>query len=512
MAEFKKIGFVGIMIFAVLSQAFIIAGGRELWFDPAFSIETAHQLNDGKEINFAEHDVHPPFYYYALAGWMQLHPESLLSEYQWAQELSWLLAIWFLVALLYFLSEVFGRSDASIAVFTYAVVSSTLLYFASEARMYILLLAFVATFLFLATDLKNKWCFSAAIAIVALMPMIHYFSVVAFPFMFAIAYVVSKNELAFDVRSILAWVRENYLIIVAALMGLLVASLFAIPQRLRSVGTWYQPPEIASYPSSIFYSTFIFDNFAVESGVLTTLMYYGFLIFIVWAIWKHFKYISSVIARGEALSKEDVVLSIMFSTALLPLLALTALSLCGGGGFCNLYHHRLFLVATWMLPIAALITLARVKGTRWFVEIGIVIVIACAALSFVSFTLGAHHELEKTIAKTPCEPILIGHESPFSALPYKVAQRDNGCEWRHFISTGISVEASRTSGFDVIPESEVYWNYSLPSEAFVYVMSESRSFENNPGFAARVANASRNGPFMIDEGIWLMFVDPEVAP
>ena len=82
-----------LLVFIGLSVFTIFVTDRESWFDVSFSLETVHTLRtEGfSSIDFQQHDVHPPAYYYALTLWSYANPTYLsspstgISEYHWAQ-------------------------------------------------------------------------------------------------------------------------------------------------------------------------------------------------------------------------------------------------------------------------------------------------------------------------------------------------------------------------------------------------------------------------------------------
>lgn len=496
------------LMFAVISFVFIgtglfhLSNDAELWFDPAFSLETAHQLNEGRDIDWASYDVHPGTYYVFLSNWMRFQPEGF-EEDTWARLLSLIAGLFVLSGTFIFLTNVFGFNQGALGTMVVGVVSTTAQFFALEPRSYIFLLAVVAWSLacssIIANNVNDKGYLSKLKVVVSwlvivgsvwLLPNLHYFGFLAVPFILLISYILIKERVGTK-----NWLRAFIPVLIVAIVAVsFVFFNIALPQRERSEGSWYQPPDITSFPSAMFYSAFIADDMVVESQFFEVALYYLFVGLAIFCAYRLFKMLR------EDPSVQTKVIAVMFATLVLPLLALVGLSACSSGGFCNLYHHRLFLVVTWLFPISCVLILFKnVQLKR-----AMVILLMIGFIMNLVFAAGAHHELDRTIAATPCEPILIGHESPFSMLPYKSEQRDNGCPWKHFVSTGISERRARTSGFDAVPSEEVYWNWTLPKSSFYYVESSSQSLYENEG----MENRSRTLLYL-DDGVGLVLIGAE---
>lgn len=484
---------IGAMLFFMIAQYNIFAVSSELWFDPAFSIETAHRINQGDQIFWGAHDVHFPLYYYTLAGWMKLNPG--LTEFNWARELSVFFGLIFLVSAGYFIFSVFGWKNG-IPAFTFlSVGATTLQYFTIEPRSYMALFAMMAYSLVmikLHVETKDKFYLGLATIAMATFPMWHYFAVMAWPFVLLIWFVFEK-ERGITIKQ---FVKKTIPVIAVLAIFLILVMFVAIPQRMRSEGTWFQPPSASSFPSAMFYSAFLVDSMVVENSLILSVIYYLFVVFAMYCGYLLYQRLKKFPGT------QTNILAIMYMTCVIPLLALLLLSLCSGG-FCNLYHHRFFLVITWMFPVACLTVfiMSRYDYREWAAIVFGVIVVSGFAM--YAYSSGVHKELDNTIAATPCTTALIGHESPFSMLPYKVAQRELGCDWTHFVSTGISERRARTSGFDVLDSNEIYWNNSLPVQDFYYVQSDEASFYRNFDYL----NRSKTLVYQ-DDGIALVSVGP----
>jgi len=474
-----------LFVFFSLTQFIIFEVEREAWFDVSFSLQTANNINDGiiSSIgDFRFYDVHPPFFYYVLAGWQLIGPDWI-SPYQWAQELSVIAGLLFLVFLFVGLRTLFGVKGV------YALIpfslATTYLHFATEVRMYMFVLLFSAIlFAAFAKKFRGNWLY-VAIGVVLLLPNFHYLSIMVVPVILWMHLVINCDE---DNKWVAFW-----LLVLASCAGVLVALNFAFPQRLRTEGTWFQSPSISSWSSALFYAFWMGDVFAVELSSFGVFVFKSFKLFCVLLLGF---VVGFLVARcRQALSNRTKLLLMMGSTAVVPILALAFFeigkSITNGGAFWNLYHHRFFLVLTWMFVVVVFILLQdfgdliikqfkRVgfKRTGYYINIiGSVLLLFVFIMMLQGYVLGVHYELKRTIEATPCESAWIGHESPFSAITYKLYGEEHGCEWFHFISTRITEKMSHSAGFDAIPSVPVYWNGVVPEFSFYYVMSDERSID-----------------------------------
>jgi hypothetical protein len=472
-------------VFFLLAQFQVFVVQKEIWFDTAFSLETAHKINSEGSPKWTEFDVHYPIFYFLLAGWQKLNLG--LSEFQWAQQLTILASLGFIYFSYKFLQHLFGDKIAFWSALAYASLSTTLLHFAIEPRSYIFVLLSASIAAYSAVTFKlHRFHFVFHLSI---LPMFHYFAVVAWPFLLLINFVAMRA----DKTTFKDWLKSHIWTFISVVVSLSLVLYVAYFQRIRSEGTWFQFSSLNSFPSALSYSTFLFDNLVVATSDFLRVLYYLFLLCVVVAFVHIYK--------NHERIKNSKYLMIMLSTAILPFLVLFALSFCRTGGFCNLYHHRFFLAATWMFALAVftIITILVLRSGKQ-IQISVLILLALIAVaSQITYSESVHYELKRTIYNTPCETALIGHESPFSLLPYKVYQRELGCDWMHFVSTNISVRRSRTAGFDILSSEEVYWNLTVPEKPYYFVLSDSSIVEHSGVL----------GDFTIihqDDGIRLVYV------
>lgn len=473
----KKLLLVALALFIALSAWVIHGVSREAWFDVSFSLETVHKMRtEGvSSIDFQHYDVHSPLYYTLLYGWSYLNPGTQsygwypgISEFVWAQWFSVLLMCGFLIFVWLGMRARFGEDGAAVTVLL--AMCTTYLHYGTEVRTYALELMLSAMVFAAVMQWEKSWRWELVGMFGAmLLPLTHYFGVMAPPFFAALLFIRLAKEKK------VAW-RGGFIILIGWVIGLAMALFFAIPQRLRTQGTWFQPPGVESWPSSIFYAFFAMDS-PIEGvvGVAFSWLYVSFLALMVFLAWKAWRWMQ----KGD-LGEEKKVLIMMGVTALFPLLGLAGAPLLGGEGFSNLYHHRFFLVVTWMF--AALVALLIVRKGK-VLTAGFILL---AGLMLFMYGQTAHHELENIMDATPCHPVEFGddglgypwkatiiHESPFSALPYEVYAREHGCYWRNVVSTNITRRMANGGGFDAVDEENVYWNLTLPEGNYYYVNATS---------------------------------------
>jgi hypothetical protein len=197
-----------------------------------------------------------------------------------------------------------------------------------------------------------------------------------------------------------------------------------------------------------------------------------------------------------ALSKKDVeytTIALMLLTGIYPILGLIA------SKWIDLYHHRFFLVVTWMFAAGVLLLLHRYRAFEpdWK-KIGLVLLVLGVCMGmFMKYAIEQPDELKNLMAATPCNGngIMILHESPFSSLTYSVFARENNCNWLNVVSTDLNRAQANSAGFDIIPDENIYWEHSIPKSSFYYVKAE---FELDKGLPSSIV--------MQEDGVALVYV------
>lgn len=463
----KKILAAVITLHIVLSLFVIFVADRELWFDVAFSLETANKLNANgyNSIDFHNYDVHPPTYYYLLSFWQDLNPAGI-SEYQWAQLLSVLFSVGFLVFVVAAVNKVFGKSNALI-IGSFFAISTTYLHYATEVRMYSLVFLLSAMG-FYGIIAGGKWRY-ASLAAILLLPNVHYLAAIASVTMVAAYVLITKGNVTFNKKWLGAFVAS-------LAIGIAFALTYAIPQKLRAAGMWFQTPSFVSIPSSLFYSLFTTNDVAITNA-FTIIVFSGFCI----SLFLFYRKVFRTLQDKSAFTQVKRIWFAFALTSIIPILYIIGdnfiIRLFGSGGFAQLYHHRFFLSVTWMFVIAYLMWVIdafkdNVRLNYFFRThfSKILIVVIAFSMLFV-YSVTVQNSLTDMMVATPCSTNLtyIGHENPATSLPFTVYARENNCNWINFISTNLSVELSRSAGFDVVPQDNVYWNTALPDYGFFYV-------------------------------------------
>jgi hypothetical protein len=429
---------------------------RESWFDVSFSLETVHLMREGgiDSVDFTQYDVHPPAYYYMLYFWSYLNPG--ISEYYWAQELSVLFMLGFFVCVYFALKKIYNSGIAGKVVAILAICS-TYLHFGTEVRMYALMLFISAAMLLAIVEERHV----AAGIMAFFMFMVHYYAAaVLFAFMsiYLFIRVLRKN----------AGVVSFVMYLVSGLFGLIFALfVFAIPQRMRTQGCWFQPPFITSWPDSLMYSFFM--NEGGKFSFMLVLFYVAFLALIFLVFKSGFDKLRKAKVLKIFTDADEFHIAVLIGS-LFSLMGLAAAPLLGGDGFAHLYHHRFFLVVTWMFAAVAII-----EFDGWASKQNGGIILKFLALLFVIYFFtyyctNAHHELENLMVRTPCNgtQIYIAHESPFSALPYEVYAREHNCYWLNFVSTNQTPRMLNGGGGDAMKQGAIFYNKTLPEDVDYY--------------------------------------------
>lgn len=454
---------IGIFIFLSLWNVFGVQ--KTCWFDEAFSIET---VNKGvQNIDFAAHDVHPPLSYLLLSGWMGVRPTSLVGQCDWGRMLSVVFGCIFLFAVYWGVKRfLYGDGPGYVALLF--AMTPTYIHFGTEARMYVMVVALVA----LAWAALMRWRFwglVVACAVLFVLPSFHYFAVLAvIPLVLSYVLFIDSRERE--------CVREgvSVLAVSAGAGALLAYALFASSQIARSDGMWFGKSTVSSLPSAVSYSIFPpqYDLVGTVPMVVSVLVLCVIVYAMWWAVFKR---------KDTQLRKLYFVSIVMMAVPALVIVAIPMVNLVTGFQFGNIYHHRMVLVVTWLIPLGLYTGIVAAAQGR---ERGKSLVVACVILllflvgTYMSYggmgVQTGHKELKGTIEAMPCDGKLMVHESPFSALSAKVMSEDRGCPHEYIIVTNLTVREGHTSGFDVVPSDKVVylfeegWEETIPEGEMWY--------------------------------------------
>lgn len=478
---------IALLIFLVLSQFVVFGIQREVWFDTAFTQLTIYKMQQG-DIDFSQYDVHPPTYYEFAYSWMKI-PHAML-DHLWLQELSVVFGLLFLVVAYFALKKAFGI-HGEYAVIGLAMLSSVL-HYGTESRQYMLVLLLSAVCL-LAIVYNWKWYIVPAGIAVFFLPLTHYFAGMAV-FLFVFMYFLYTTKVERDLVRTTVFVACGVAGIVTALFD------YALPQLQRITGTWLPASSVLQWSSSLFHAFFFLPDDAKADWFLTT-MFVALIIAILVILFVGFKWLFGVEVKDRA----DKLLFGMFLSALFPLVGLLVLSRVGA-----LYHHRFFLVVTWLFVAATLVlagrswdswvsrTWPKVKKASMMFFILVVIVVSWAMLR--EYVTTAHHEITMLADHTPCSSedvrnwtgtgrAMFVHNSPFSLHPFEVYRLEHGCSWTNVLSTDVTPLMGHAGGFDVLDPAQIYWNMTLPEQpVMLYFLADGS--EPFAGMEYRVVAAS----------------------
>jgi hypothetical protein len=349
----------------------------------------------------------------------------------------------------------FGDSS-TVAVIPLALCS-TYLHFGTEPRMYSLILL-LSALVFYCLVRGKVW--TAGLCLL-LLPLTHYYAAIAIPFYGYFAFVMWKGNGTWNWKK---WLNLMILGLVGVLLALVY---FALPQMQRAGSAFFEISTITSWPSSVLFAFFMVEW--VPPSVPYTLIYFAILALIVFFFLKAFRIVS------KAEWNEDAFLVLMGSSIVFPLLGLMAINILGASNYANLYHHRFFLVITWLFVVMSFVYLERLASRKrlWglFVEAMVFLSMLFMTLQYLGY---AHHELQNLMRETPCsdEMVYVAHESAFSALTYEVWAREKGCNWYNFISTNLSERRMNGGGADAMPSGRVFYNLTMPMDfGYYYVRS-----------------------------------------
>lgn len=449
-----------LIVFVALSQWVIFSVHRDTWFDEAFSLETIQKMRGGG-VNFSQYDVHPPIYYYGLYIWSYMNPG--VQEDLWAREFSVLIGVVFFIFVFLALKKLFGSAGEAATVMLAA--STTYLHYFSEIRMYgLMVMVSAIIFWCVVNRLRGQYLIVALVGVL-LLPLIHYFSGMAVFFFVAMYVLIEADAGRWNWSEREEWWPAAFLLVFGLLGVVIAATQFAIPQAARLVGTWLPAEDITQWPSAVF-SAFFFLEENVRGNLFFAVVYVALLAACVFFAYKAFRWMMTFGRRDG----QRMWLLVMGLAGLVPVLGLLVLHPLG-----QLYHHRYFLVVTWMFAAMVYVAVNLWVGRpRTDKKPGVAAVIWVLVWCMVSamlpwYDVSVHRDLQEVEAVTPCVTMLVVHESAFSSIPFTVYSREHGCGWLNLLSTNLTWKEGRSAGFDAISPQNIYWNSTAPGSAFFYV-------------------------------------------
>jgi hypothetical protein len=343
------------------------------------------------------------------------------------------------------------------------------LHFGTEGRMYMLLLMISAMVLWLRSTKQAPWLVYGCLFLV---PFIHYFGVLIIAVVVAYDFLLEKR---FDI-----WVW-----LCGAAGAILSFILFAYPQQHQSAGTWYFESTITSFPSTMMYTTVLLEDYTGvrTEAQLAILLYLGFILFLILAMYLIFKTESSFVAKvKEPKNKFLIFMMLSIMAPLILLILQTVLS-----NMWRLYHHRIFLPITWLFSVALFVAVFSWidlhKWKRVMLPIFSMLVVLFAFGALNVYNINAPHELENMVFATSCTGNLtyVLHESPFSLMPYESYNRDHECGWVNQVTTDLDLDMSHTAGFDGIDRENIFWNETYPNYSMYYFVLATENMNKTKG-------------------------------
>lgn len=178
---FVRRGFVCFLVFVcVLAFCLRFAGlaSESVWLDEALSIRAAG-MGACELVDWTAHDIHPPFYYFALKAWAVFGGGEFVFR-----SFSALFGVFTVLAVFLVCVRLFGFRVGVVASLLLAV-NPVNVYYSQEVRMFSLMafLVFVSCFLFLRCLSVVDWrVFLVYVVVSAVMLYTHYFGVLVFCF------------------------------------------------------------------------------------------------------------------------------------------------------------------------------------------------------------------------------------------------------------------------------------------------------------------------------------------
>ena len=183
--------FVGVALLIFAGLALWNISGASIWFDEAFSAYII-QYNILDIARYTATDVHPPFYYWILKGWVSIFGESELGLRSMSVFFGAVAAVFgFLLV-----RRKFGRRAAIVGLFILAL-SPLFIRYSQEARMYTLAAALVlaATYVMIrAIETKSRKLWVLYGVLVSLGMWTHYFTALAWIAHWVWRYIVTRKS------------------------------------------------------------------------------------------------------------------------------------------------------------------------------------------------------------------------------------------------------------------------------------------------------------------------------
>ena len=241
-------GFLVLILVLAFGLCFYRLGAQSLWNDEGTSVALA-QRDLASITQDAAHDIHPPLYYWLLSGWVRLTGTGEAA----VRSLSALLGVG-LVALTFALGRRLAGRWIGLAAALLAAVHPFQVYYAQEARMYMLLAVLTAgAMLSLALLVDRARPAIAAYVALVLLEAAGLYTHYSFVFVVAVLNLAYLLWLALTwkatathgppIRRLACWLGSQ--------VAVLLLYLPWLPTAFRQVTTWPSPASTASFLSAL---------------------------------------------------------------------------------------------------------------------------------------------------------------------------------------------------------------------------------------------------------------------
>jgi uncharacterized membrane protein len=441
----KKSFLILFICFAVLliAQAAI---GRSVWMDEAYSVLYAKQSVE-KIIQPA--DVHPPGFYLVLHYWI-----GIFGDNEFAMRMLSVVFALGVFCLLYFIWVKLFKDDSFFFFGLMYVLASSVIYFATEIRMYELALFFCLLSFYSLLNFDKKIFKVLFVVATAILPYLHYFTAFFVAFELVFCFMFKRKE------TLKYWVMSFIMMIPSFVY------FFAQMSRIGSLG--FQKSSFVSVLSTYYYAWFYSPG---EVSIVNTV--FG-LIFIVLAFYVITRYLLNEKNKSEG--KLSLLMLLWFISAPLVMMLVNNFVL-------NVYHHRLFFFISWFFIFltARAFSKAEYKSAAIFVFFMMLFIVWNLSLILTQYSDISTWRSANFMNYMGCsETSVIVHETQFSNLPHIWYNEQHGC-YQNYLMTDLNQKELNAIGGNVIPEGRVLHELSELDgfKSFYYVLGAGRIYSDN---------------------------------
>jgi hypothetical protein len=415
--DFKKFEWIYVLlvIFAVLGTLDFIT--RDIFLDESFSYQMAL-----KPISFiiGGNDVHPPLYYILLKPFALLTSNIVLLRFT-----SVFCFLLFLTAFYFYAKWKFGSIPASIASLI-IITSPTMLYYATELRMYMLLL-FLGMMAIICVD-DRFIHFNAFLPLAFFLGTMFYTHYMSVLFSLAIITYVCLKYLKIEAY----W---EYFIIPTTFLFLYISPqiyIFIMKTLPLTTQHWAFKPTLLS----------LFSSFTYLITPPFSRMWLYFIPFIALII---FMFMNKI----KPQFKKNMLYYLLW---LLPILTIWLTS-----QFFPVYHHRYTLyslIGLLLLVCAYTQSLVQAKSDDWNVALALIVAGAFLSINAMLIEIPSqtmNHSVDFITNSTEYNTLPIIHNTTFSYIPYKMYFQDK----EQYLSSNLNLSRLFMFGGSVLTQKDM---------------------------------------------------------